>query len=245
MLPLPYSTPRPAVCEELEVCTVHWGQCWSAYVFLLHCIHIKAVMPPAACSPRFSSKMYYFSCIFCMFCSSLHSSISWSVSWQVFCFHLQGFYGKYCECDDNSCILGGGKLCSGHGLCKCGKCQCNADWTDEACNCTLSTDGCRTSEGSEVCSGHGHCSCGKCRCDTLYTGKYCEALIPSVSVRHFIPIYEGILMKKTLCLCCLCSFLCVTKTFRTNNNIWVVGFCVMTSYNIVAADFCDERLATA
>ena len=155
--------------------------------------------------------MYYFSCIFYVLLIS-----RWSVSQQVYCFQFQGFYSKYCECDDTSCKLADGKLCAGHGSCKCGKCQCNADWTGEACECMLSEDSCRDSEGSNVCSDHGRCTCGTCNCDELHEGIYCENLKHPVSARRFTAVYEGILAKKTLCLCCLCSFLCVTKTFRTN-----------------------------
>jgi len=35
------------------------------------------------------------------------------------------------------------------------------------------------------------------------------------------------------------------KLIELTNNIGIVGFCVMTSYSTVAADFCDEMLVTA
>lgn len=71
--------------------------------------------------------------------------------------------GKYCECDDFSCVRFKGQMCSGHGTCKCGDCVCNSDWTGDYCNCTTRTDTCMSSNGL-VCSGHGSCVCGKCDC---------------------------------------------------------------------------------
>ncbi|XP_058038071.1 integrin beta-3 isoform X2 [Ahaetulla prasina] len=73
--------------------------------------------------------------------------------------------GKYCECDDFSCVRFKGELCSGHGKCICGDCACNPDWTGTYCNCTTRTDTCMSSNGL-MCSGQGrgYCVCGKCVC---------------------------------------------------------------------------------
>ncbi|CAN8201938.1 unnamed protein product [Coccothraustes coccothraustes] len=71
--------------------------------------------------------------------------------------------GKYCECDDFSCVRFKGQMCSGHGQCSCGDCLCNSDWTGDYCNCTTRTDTCMSSNGL-VCSGHGSCVCGRCEC---------------------------------------------------------------------------------
>ncbi|NXF33725.1 ITB3 protein, partial [Nyctibius bracteatus] len=71
--------------------------------------------------------------------------------------------GKYCECDDFSCVRFKGQMCSGHGQCSCGDCLCDSDWTGDNCNCTTRTDTCMSSNGL-VCSGHGSCVCGKCDC---------------------------------------------------------------------------------
>nr|XP_056719022.1 integrin beta-3 [Euleptes europaea] len=73
--------------------------------------------------------------------------------------------GKYCECDDFSCVRFKGELCSGHGKCVCGDCACDPDWTGTYCNCTTRTDTCMSSNGL-VCSGQGrgYCACGKCIC---------------------------------------------------------------------------------
>jgi hypothetical protein len=53
-------------------------------------------------------------------------------------------------------------------------------------------------------------------CDKIHVGKYCQDQIFPVSLMHFIAAYERILINNTVWLCCLCLFLCVTKTFRTD-----------------------------
>ncbi|XP_053121596.1 integrin beta-3 isoform X2 [Hemicordylus capensis] len=73
------------------------------------------------------------------------------------------FSGKYCECNDFSCVRFKGELCSGHGKCVCGDCDCDPDWTGAYCNCTTRTDTCMSGNGL-VCSAHGYCACGKCVC---------------------------------------------------------------------------------
>ncbi|OCT62291.1 integrin beta-3 isoform X1 [Xenopus laevis] len=72
-------------------------------------------------------------------------------------------WGKYCECDDFSCLRYKGEMCSGHGQCNCGDCICESDWTGDYCNCTTRTDTCMSSSGL-LCSGRGQCVCGKCEC---------------------------------------------------------------------------------
>jgi hypothetical protein len=41
------------------------------------------------------------------------------------------------------------------------------------------------------------------------------------------------------------AFCVLLKLLELTNNIWIVGFCVMTSYSMLAAYFCDETLVTA
>ncbi|KAG8447023.1 hypothetical protein GDO86_014464 [Hymenochirus boettgeri] len=72
-------------------------------------------------------------------------------------------WGKYCECDDFSCLRYKGDMCSGHGQCNCGDCICESDWTGNYCNCTTRTDTCMSNNGL-LCSGRGQCVCGKCDC---------------------------------------------------------------------------------
>ncbi|CAB3248239.1 unnamed protein product [Arctia plantaginis] len=76
-----------------------------------------------------------------------------------------GYTGKFCQCNDLSCPLGDGKLCSGekHGKCQCGKCKCEPDWGGDACQC--SKHDC-VIDGKE-CSGFGTCVCGVCVCNPI------------------------------------------------------------------------------
>ncbi|XP_030649159.1 integrin beta-3a [Chanos chanos] len=80
--------------------------------------------------------------------------------------HVSSFgkvWGKYCECDDFSCVRFKGELCSGHGACECGVCKCEADWSGEYCNCSTQTATCMAGTGL-LCSGRGQCRCGSCEC---------------------------------------------------------------------------------
>ncbi|XP_038610606.1 integrin beta-3 isoform X2 [Tachyglossus aculeatus] len=77
--------------------------------------------------------------------------------------------GRYCECDDFSCVRYKGEMCSGHGQCSCGDCHCDSDWTGDYCNCTTRKDTCMSNNGL-LCSGRGQCICGQCHC--IQPGSY-------------------------------------------------------------------------
>ncbi|XP_043911160.1 integrin beta-3 isoform X2 [Protopterus annectens] len=72
-------------------------------------------------------------------------------------------WGKYCECDDFSCVRHKGKMCSGHGQCSCGDCICDQGWSGDYCNCSTLIDNCMAANDL-MCSGRGQCSCGQCEC---------------------------------------------------------------------------------
>lgn len=88
-------------------------------------------------------------------------------------------YGKYCECDNFSCVRKNGRVCSGFGTCDCGKCRCDPGWIGDDCSCYDSTEGCRASPDDKICSGHGNCICNSCQCHFSedgqpYTGQFCQ-----------------------------------------------------------------------
>lgn len=83
-------------------------------------------------------------------------------------------YGRYCQCDNYSCVRFRGELCGGHGECDCGECHCESGWSGEYCNCSSSTEAC-TAEDGVVCSGRGTCECGHCVCSVAgASGDQCE-----------------------------------------------------------------------
>ncbi|XP_049867319.1 integrin beta-PS [Pectinophora gossypiella] len=88
--------------------------------------------------------------------------------------------GPFCECDNFTCDMNKGLLCSGpdHGECVCGKCSCRPEYTGPACQCLKDTTPCRSPENGEICSGNGKCVCGQCVCNVdderHYSGKFCE-----------------------------------------------------------------------
>lgn len=93
---------------------------------------------------------------------------------------LKVISGPFCECDNYTCDMNKGLLCSGaeHGECVCGKCSCRAEYSGPACACLKDQGPCRSPENREICSGHGKCVCGQCVCnvddDHHYSGRYCE-----------------------------------------------------------------------
>lgn len=61
----------------------------------------------------------------------------------------------------------------GFGRCQCGVCQCYANRTGRACECSMDTDSCISPDG-KFCSGQGHCKCNRCQCRDGYFGALCE-----------------------------------------------------------------------
>ena len=61
----------------------------------------------------------------------------------------------------------------GHGICSCGQCFCDANFSGKHCNCHENS--CPRVNGKQ-CNGpdHGSCSCGKCICNQKYTGDDCS-----------------------------------------------------------------------
>lgn len=59
------------------------------------------------------------------------------------------YSGKFCECDDYSCDYFDGALCGGsdRGMCECGVCKCNSRYNGTACECPISEEPCRASNG--------------------------------------------------------------------------------------------------
>ncbi len=127
----------------------------------------------------------------------------------------EGFLGQRCECEQQSdadsivnmlasCRPDNGSLvCSGHGICECGKCVCRGHYSGKFCECDDSScehhDGLLCNGKSSglaqkfiffflfylrfkthylhLCAfdiGKGRCKCGTCQCTSNYTGSACE-----------------------------------------------------------------------
>uniref|UniRef100_A0A669B592 Integrin beta n=1 Tax=Oreochromis niloticus TaxID=8128 RepID=A0A669B592_ORENI len=96
------------------------------------------------------------------------------------------YSGKYCECDNFNCDRSGNLLCGGHGRCECRKCICDANYTGNACECSLDESTCLAKNG-QLCNGRGKCECGICKCeDPKFQGPTCEVCptCPGVCTEH-------------------------------------------------------------
>ncbi|VDK73085.1 unnamed protein product, partial [Litomosoides sigmodontis] len=96
-----------------------------------------------------------------------------------------GVRGEFCECENMSCPVFQGRMCTGQGECRCGKCHCEEGYAGDDCSCALDTSPCR--EGGvgvafsgisvplfqKICNGQGTCECGKCVCHEGFTGLTC------------------------------------------------------------------------
>ncbi|XP_015190709.1 PREDICTED: integrin beta-PS-like [Polistes dominula] len=106
------------------------------------------------------------------------------------CFCNDGFYGKQCECkgqefdsssqnvtEDCKASNTSNEICSGHGACKCGVCNCmkreNPQEIFYGKYCECDNFSCKRS-GDEVCGKHGKCECGRCNCRPGFSGETCD-----------------------------------------------------------------------
>lgn len=83
---------------------------------------------------------------------------------------------------------------AGNGKCDCGTCECNANYSGPACECSTLTDQCHTGGGG-LCSHHGNCRCNKCQCHPGFFGRHCSEIrghcIRFKWVNHYLIICKG------------------------------------------------------
>ncbi|XP_016773439.2 integrin beta-PS [Apis mellifera] len=101
-----------------------------------------------------------------------------------------GFYGKQCECEGNDARAESAaamsdcradnettEICSDHGVCKCGVCECvkrpNPQEVFYGKYCECDNFSCKRKEGL-VCGGRGKCECGTCNCFPGWGGEMCD-----------------------------------------------------------------------
>ncbi|KAI5639675.1 integrin beta chain VWA domain-containing protein [Phthorimaea operculella] len=87
-----------------------------------------------------------------------------------------------CDCKNKKEEGNKTEICSGHGIKKCGVCECEKNRIGDECQCPLNNNAyddssCKPGDENEhlPCNG-GHCECGICRCSPGREGKFCECI---------------------------------------------------------------------
>ncbi|XP_057656374.1 integrin beta-PS-like isoform X1 [Diorhabda carinulata] len=146
------------------------------------------------------------------------------------CSCSEGRFGKNCQCDKTQsqsenttlCIKPGTTgICSGSGVCRCGKCECNAvannpgeKFTGQYCECDNFS--CKRI-GGILCSGKGTCNCNKCECFKGFSGDDCKCDLSTTNCRS--PDNDKICSGHGKCICNRCE--CEMQ----NNNRYSGKFC--------------------
>lgn len=92
------------------------------------------------------------------------------------------------------------------GRCDCKKCDCDAGYSGEACECEENQEKCIAPGSGKVCSGHGECVCGQCECikdDKRYSGTHCEDCTTCPAQRY---VYVAQTLYRTCSLNCNLNF---------------------------------------
>ncbi|XP_045120037.1 integrin beta-7-like [Portunus trituberculatus] len=94
-----------------------------------------------------------------------------------------------------------GEICSNHGTCHCGHCQCQSEYYGRTCQCSDHT--CQLYDGMP-CGGHsrGQCRCGKCMCRPDHGGEDCSC--PTHTHACISPGDNTVCSNKGVCECGRC-----------------------------------------
>ncbi|KAG6444042.1 integrin beta-PS-like [Manduca sexta] len=126
------------------------------------------------------------------------------------CKCLDSSYGDECQCsvtssgvankekDDAKCRkdLNDIVLCSGKGVCMCGKCTCNPDRSGKYCE--FDDKAC-----DNLCSNHGICTLGSCQCDSGWSGNDCGC--PTSNTDCYAQYSEEVCSGNGECVCGKCQ----------------------------------------
>ncbi|KAI8490708.1 neuregulin binding [Branchiostoma belcheri] len=175
------------VLEE-DVCTIclcalGWVDCSPAFCQELSCN--KTIVPPGKCCPVCEDDYIL-----------LGGLPDYSPTSEI------DIYGE--EFDNCRPIYG--PICSGHGTCVNGACQCDS-FPEEpeklyyGPHCECNNFDCDSHEG-QICGGHGQCECSSCLCDVGWEGSACNC---SVAVEPCTALNGQLCNRHGVCECGACQ----------------------------------------
>ncbi|XP_035671816.1 uncharacterized protein LOC118412872 isoform X1 [Branchiostoma floridae] len=173
---------------ENDVCTIclcalGWVDCSPAFCQELSCN--KTIVPPGKCCPVCEDDYIL-----------LGGLPDYSPTSEV------DIYGE--EFDNCRPIYG--PICSGHGTCVNGACQCES-FPEEpeklyyGPHCECNNFDCKSHEG-QICGGHGQCECSSCLCDVGWEGSACNC---SVGVENCTALNGQLCNRHGECECGACQ----------------------------------------
>ncbi|XP_074196927.1 integrin beta-8 isoform X4 [Rhinolophus sinicus] len=124
---------------------------------------------------------------------------------------------KCFQCDENKCHFDEDQfssesckshedqpVCSGRGVCICGKCLCHRIKLGKVYGkyCEKDDFSCPYHHGN-LCAGHGECEAGRCRCFSGWEGDRCQC--PSTSAQHCVNPKGQVCSGRGTCVCGRCE----------------------------------------
>uniref|UniRef100_A0A8D0Q8L2 Integrin beta n=1 Tax=Sus scrofa TaxID=9823 RepID=A0A8D0Q8L2_PIG len=124
---------------------------------------------------------------------------------------------KCSQCDENKCHFDEDQfpsesckshkdqpVCSGRGVCICGKCLCHKIKLGKVYGkyCEKDDFSCPYHHGN-LCAGHGECEAGKCQCFRGWEGDRCQC--PSASTQHCVNPKGQVCSGRGTCVCGRCE----------------------------------------
>ncbi|XP_033613030.1 integrin beta-8 isoform X2 [Fukomys damarensis] len=124
---------------------------------------------------------------------------------------------KCLQCDESNCHFDEGgflsegcksqrdqPVCSGRGVCICGKCLCHKTKLGKVYGnyCEKDDFSCPYHHG-DLCAGHGECEAGKCRCFSGWDGDRCQC--PSASAQRCVNSKGQVCSGRGTCVCGTCE----------------------------------------